>query len=175
MPLTGKKNYTTPVWWIGFIILSQIIFAVVLIKASIRVKSLQDDGFSVWDIYGPYLITQGVYMLILLAEAITYWKIRNSVVRKDFVWAHVGGLLFSFFFLPIFYGIAITLISGNNSSGDVRKNVETLYQIRTILFWSILVIAHIFFTLLLIDVFKKSRQQLGPPAPDSPDILNDYA
>lgn len=175
--LANKKSYTTPVWWIGFIILVELCFSIASIftlRKAMEVRSMFGEE-QMRRVYLTNLISFGIIVVVLLAEAITYWKIRKRITRKSFVWGHIGGLLLAFIIVPLLYTVSVALISANSIPDDFTRRMSIAGNIRIGLFWTLLVVAHICFVRVLIDAFKKRGEEPDPPTSDSPDILNDYA
>lgn len=104
----------------------------------------------------------GVTVAILIAELFTYWIIRRLIARKFLVWVHIIGLLMALVVLPIVFTFFI-------------PSLILDLDIRRMLNWTILIVGHACFVLVLIDAFKKRKKDQETVASDSPDILHDYA
>lgn len=175
--MANNKSYTAPVWWIGLVILVKVLLTILILFSFIRLMEVRDeltyDYFR--DQIKNQLISQGVLLIILVAEAIIYWRIRSRIIRKDFVWIHIGGLLLAFVMNPIAFIIFSAWQSMANNAGEVGSKIAIASQIRMYVVWAALIIGHICFVLVLIDAFRKQKKEQETPAPDNPDLLNDYA
>ncbi|NII25524.1 hypothetical protein HB364_10555 [Pseudoflavitalea sp. X16] len=176
--MATNKTYTTPVWWIAIIIVIKIGLTALFIMGIQRVQAMNDDyrNAQIDRIVINQLITQGVYIVILLAEVITYWKIRERIIKKGLVWGHIMGLLTAFVILPVAFMLYTAWLTMNSGGGDAGNKLRIAGTFQTVMIWSALIIGHTCFVMVLIDAFKKHPEpELEQPAPDSPDILNDYA
>ncbi|WP_315821635.1 hypothetical protein [Paraflavitalea speifideaquila] len=121
------------------------------------------------------LISQGAFLIILVTEAILYWRIRNRITRKDFVWMHIGGLLLAFVGIPIVFSVFVAFQSLSNGAGEAQSAIARISNINRYLIWAGIIIGHIGFVLVLINAFKKRSDNSDTATSDGQDILNDYA
>jgi hypothetical protein len=177
--LSANKTYTTPVWWIAIIIFIKIIFSIFYIIQIRDFQALDGSDYGrdiVKRLYINQLISQGVLIIVLLAEAIIYWRIRRRTLHRGLVWVHIGGLLAGFIVIPLLYTAYVAWLSVNSGDGNAGDKISDAILIQKVFIGVCLVVGHTCFILLLIDTFKKRRKQESePPASDSLDILNDYA
>lgn len=162
--LVNKTSYTTPVWWMGVITLLEVIAFLVLWSGvqDLRTKGNDIVNEATVKILMNQLNFLGVTVAILVAELFAYWIIRRFIVRKLLVWGHIIGLLLALVVLPI---VSTFFIASLNLDPDIRRAFH----------WTLLIVGHICFVLVLIDAFKKRKKDQETVASDSPDILNDYA
>lgn len=174
--MVNNKNFTAPVWWIAAIIFVKMAMAVFLFISMQHLLSISEEFYDpqLRRVFRNQLISQTVLIFILLAEAITYWKIRRRIEKKKLVWVHIVSLLMAFAVLPVFFMLYTTLLATRVVAADYSSRVRTTGISQTIIVWTFLIVGHVFFVMVLIDAFRK-RKEVQPPAPDSPDILNDYA
>jgi hypothetical protein len=100
--------------------------------------------------------------LILLAEAIVYWILRKRFYRMRWVWCHVVLLYMLLIILPGIYIFIIPLFSRDFESGSYYKWLGNLRLVRTFLYWSLLIMAHVFFVLTIVKSFSKnSSAEIG--------------
>lgn len=177
--MPNNKPYTAPVWWIAIIILVKIAMAISFV---IGVHNLEKSTYSDYyyaeefrRIYRNQLISQGVLIIILLAEAITYWKVRTRIKRKRLVWIHIAGLLLPFAVMPIAYTSFNIWLATQVVAADYSDKIRNVGVVQSILMWTCVIVGHICFVMVLIDAFRKRKEEAPPPAPDRPDILDDYA
>lgn len=175
--MTAKKSYTTPIWWIGFVILVKVLLTLAVLYTFIGVmKTRSELTYDYYrDLIKNELISQGIFLIILATEAIIYWRIRRRIMRKDFVWVHIGGLLLAFVGAPIGFTLFTAWQSMTNGAGDAGSKITIANNIRTYLVWAALIIGHIGFVLVLISANKKRSDELRSTTTNGPDILNDYA
>jgi hypothetical protein len=121
------------------------------------------------------VITQGVFLILLVVEAIIYWRIRKRSIRKDLAWLHIGGMLLAFVVIPIFFSVFVAWQGFSNSSGDARSTIVMISTINRYVMWAAIIIGHIGFVMVLINAYKKRTNETDPNTTDGPDILNDYA
>lgn len=162
--MADQKSYTTPVWWIGAITFLEAILLLVFWWGLQDFRTKDNDIAA--EITYRFMMKQlgslVVTLAILLAEVFAYWIIRKLIVRKFLTWIHIIGLLLAFVVLPIVFVF-------------FKASLKLDPDIRGTLHWTFLIVGHSCFVLVLIDVFKKRNKERETPAPDSPDLLNDYA
>lgn len=122
------------------------------------------------------VLNQAGIAVLLLAEAIVYWRLRNKSINRKWARLHVIPLFVGTGILPILFLLFMWW------SRVVHINVNKLQKvqdIRTGLVWGIFVIAHIFFVMMLIEVSKKRKAAKEVASrdkeQDGPDLLEDYA
>ena len=98
------------------------------------------------------------WICVLSVEAILYWRIRKRNTYRRASWAHVLILTLAFFF-PVLENIFILFLS--------RVNVRELYKTRSYynvqqgIYWALVVLAHVFFVLVILKCFKRPAPSFG--------------
>jgi hypothetical protein len=169
--LTSKKSYTTPEWWIGFMIFVKLIYLLVLFIALSRYQNSNGESADIdmSDVFMGQMINSGTTVILLLAEAITYWVIRRWIVKRVLVGIHIIGLLLTFVVIPFAF------ITYSTAFGNTSTEQTTGLSLRQVFIWTFFMVGHVGFVMVLIDACKKRKEKPESPAKDSPDILNDYA
>lgn len=122
------------------------------------------------------LISQGILSLVLIAELIVYWHLRDKDIKRQFAWAHILLLFVSMVILPLIPALYIWWatykqvgVGGLASSKQIRQGFE----------WGLFILAHLFFIMMLIDRKKRHKAEKEVTALDKeqegPDMLDDYA
>ena len=154
----------------SFIILWKILLATSLLFTLKKTVVDEETGTYFHDDNIREVIIQVIIIMILLAQAITYWKIRKRIARKGFVWGHIGGLLLAFVIAPMALTVYATWLSMNSGVGNYGREIIAAGAVLGVLVWASLIIAHICFVLVLIYAFKKRKEEPETPASDSPDM-----
>jgi magnesium-transporting ATPase (P-type) len=136
---------------------------------SLRRYALQ--GMSFTNIY----ITKGVYMAVIIGEAVFYWQYRKRIRASLFAWYHIGGMVMAFFILPSIQTIYPFLLDFTGSSGDGYREAYAIFsKVTMVVFWVFFIVAHIFFAMMIIKGFSNEKEE-EKVAGSSPDILSEYA
>ena len=137
-----RKNFTAPVWWLAVALVFQLLF---LISFYVVTRQYEGTGVSFASTY----ITRGAYIALIVGEGVFYWQYRARIRIRRFAWCHIVGMILAFIVFPLFqtwYSYWLTISSG---AGDARDKFILFNQISTIVFWSLFIIAHLFFVLLI--------------------------
>lgn len=167
--MSNRKSFTAPVWWIGiitFIILIPICFTVISFY-----NTRGNGGVDIEGEMRTVFISQAIILSILVAEGITFWKIRKKAFNRKFAWAYIICLLLAIIIVPvlnILFGVWADYFS------DSMETVRTTRQILSMLSGGSLIAAHVFFVLVLISAFRK-RPTLPVSETEGADLLEDYA
>ena len=111
--------------------------------------------------------------IILLAEAIMYWIMKNRLYRMQWVWFHVSSLYFVVLVLPILFVFLNYMIRRRFEIWDELEWIRKLNLLRNILFWSALLIGHLYFVLTIVKAFSKKgepEEENNEPA----DFLDEF-
>jgi hypothetical protein len=144
-----KKSFVAPFWFL--LVLGIILLLFVSLYVSVTLRNA-----SAYPRYAPRIFYWRIFMwpVIILIEALVYWRIRRRINYRMLSWAHVGILIFAFLanILLAMSGILHNhFFSGPNVSVD--RLVTARLQIR--LFWVFVGIAHCFFVWLIVNCFRK--------------------
>jgi hypothetical protein len=95
---------------------------------------------------------------IMFVEAAMYWIVRRRIVYRKAAWGHIllFALAYSLHFLGVYWDYFLLRIPGVWEM--YVNNGSILYLAQLCLFWSLTLVAHIFFARVLIKAFSK------PPA-----------
>lgn len=173
----GLKAFTVPFWWIGAIIALLLIPCVSLWIGYQRISALPQEDYleNLRKIYIRQLVMLGLLLVILIAEAITYWKIRRLIGRRSLVWTHLVTLLLAFIMIPLVITLYNAWLSKTYTPSQYSAKILFVATIRLSLMIVLLTFGHICFILVLKDAAKKRKQLKQPPEQAGDDILNDYA
>ena len=145
--MAARKSYMAP-FWMMILLLIVVIGYYVFLYAWLNSHAYEEivrKQVAVWATY-----TGG-----LLVETIVYFFLRKMKIRRLLIWSHVGALWFSFILIPLVFGIIQVYQSMNYSLEEFRSAGRMLQRIRFVLFWSALVIGHIFFVAAIINGFRR--------------------
>ena len=156
-----------PFWSVISLILLVVGYYAIMI---INTKSL---SFSP-DFYQAVFVQFIVVILVLIAEAFIYYFFRKKIVNRLWAMLHISLLYVALILIPVilvFLGPVLTQIF---TRADYNNSWRQVIIIKTILFWSALIVGHAFFILTIAkghslkNVTSKQRNE-------SSDLLNDFA
>ncbi len=101
-----------------------------------------------------FLITL-LWPIISFIEAIVYWRIRRKNYCRQDSWTHVLLLGFAIFFLPVIRPFLIAFMKMHIGERGFLKMENAVNDGLFILFWILIIIAHIFFVRVLRKHFFK--------------------
>lgn len=166
--MNNKKSYTAPFWFLIAIICVQAYFLCVFIQLAIGQQELAEKYLYDVDHPMPALLGQlinqsiqlGITVLILIAESVVLWRIQKKRFTRFFAWAYIILLLFVLIFIPVW------------AISDAMLVTRILVRPNEALYWLFVGAAHIFFSVMLMQVYKRKKQSaLVDPA----NLLDDYA
>jgi len=105
---------------------------------------------------------------LLIIEIIIYCIIRKRIYNKLWVGLH-SWITFAIFLLPIVIILFYNIIAEDYSPEEFAALSKRITQIRVILFYLFIVIAHIFFILTIVKSFK---QQIS--INETPGLLDEF-
>jgi hypothetical protein len=111
--------------------------------------------------------------VILLAEAIVYRLLQHRLDRMQWVWAHISSLYFLVLVLPFIIILLNIIVRRRFNSWDQFEWIRKLNLLRNLLFWSILLVGHLFFVLTIVRGFSKKRK-LQEDQNDSSNLLDEF-
>ena len=125
-------------------------------------------------IFASAYITRGVYLLIIISECVFYWQYRRRIMAKKLAWAHIAGMILIFLLLPLLQTLTTVWLSLRETSGNYGGSLIFLNKVNMVIFWSLFIIAHLFFAMLITKGLYSSSQDETENT-GGPDILNEYA
>jgi hypothetical protein len=158
-----KRNLTGPFWLLlifGFFkALSASAWISFFLSLQVEKRYLYDSRLNLWLlVFWPVLI---------IAEALLYWRIRHRNIYPRASWLHVM-LLFFAFLLPVLKSITRIIVYDRiNVRTDSLVYGRKADNTNNYLFWIIMVIAHCFFVWVIINCFKKKA-----PVPEDIQTVN---
>ena len=111
----------------------------------------------------PIIVQLTISLFVLLSEAIVYWKLRKTFYNMSWVWCHICLLYFILMVMPIVYLFLLPILNRSYSPEQYGEVMLNISRIRVIIFWSGLIIAHIFFVLTIVksNWKKESAESLA--------------
>jgi hypothetical protein len=106
----------------------------------------------------PVILQLLISFAVLLAEAVMYWKLRRRFSNMLWVWCHISLLYFILLIMPFAYLMLMPILNRYIEPVHYSDLMETLSWVRLILFWSLLVVAHIFFVLTIVKGYSKKNE-----------------
>lgn len=131
------KPFLAPVWLLSIAGLFQCILNLVVFKFQLK-------GFVYTPVFIFFLL---LWPGIAFIEAIVYWLIRKRITERRWVWTHVIFLFFALVMLRLL--MTVTLIVGSYT-GNAATVIQLTNKLDTYLFWSCVIIGHIFFVVALV-------------------------
>jgi len=163
--LTNKKSFTAPVWWMIFLILLVLWYSYQVVIAG--------KGLLIGSRRFKFLVIAGIFVSILLGEAIAYWCIRKRPVQKKLVWLHIISLLLAIVIVPVLYATFIYFWPELLPQESYEQWRAYLFNLKNILSLFFLVMGHGCFVTMLVKVFAQRRKE--PIIVQDTGILDDYA
>ena len=111
--------------------------------------------------------------VVLLAEAIVYRILQYRLYRIRWVWVHVSSLYFLVLILPILFVFLNFFIRRRVEAFESFEWIRKLNLLRNILFWSVLLIGHLFFVLTIVRAFSK-KSEPEEQNNESSDFLDEF-
>ena len=111
--------------------------------------------------------------VILLGEAIVYRLLQYRLDRMQWVWAHISSLYFIVLILPFVIVFLNIFIRRRFNSWDEFEWIRKINLLRNLLFWSILLVGHLFFVLTIVRGFSKKRK-LQEEQNESSNLLDEF-
>jgi hypothetical protein len=153
----------TPFWsMLILVILACLYYSLFLFNS--RVIPLNSRGTSP-EYFRRAVISFSVPVLILTAECIVYWFLRKKKIRKLLIRMHISLLYFALILLPILHVFVLFYLEKSMYMG-------LLFNIKFLVYWSCIIISHLFFIAVLINGFRPRKEQ--KPESDTSDILNEF-
>jgi hypothetical protein len=129
-----RKSFTGPFWWV----VALGAFYVLQAAANLLLGKPGDGG--VW-----FVLLSLLWVVILIVEAVLYWRIRKRNEARKESWAHVVTLGFTFL-VPVFKGAMIEAFFGEVFGEQIGKELLDYFSWeKTALYWTLMVMAHVFF------------------------------
>ena len=151
--MAARKSHMAPFWMMALLVIIVVGYYIYLFVTLKIIGSPQ---------VMRYLVTTwSIEIVVLLAEAITYWFIRKWKMPKLFVWAHIGSSWFSFVLIPLVIGIIIVIISSMHSPNEFYSIGDTILKIRSVLFWTGVIIGHAFFIAAIVKGARNKESENG--------------
>lgn len=154
MTLQTAKRFLAPVWFMLGIAIFAFFYNYLLFSVVYKINTSAMTGFVLF----MFLL----WPLLILSEGFVYWLIRYKITERKWAWAHVIFILFALVLLRCAEIILLAL-------RIIRKTDSAIARFETYLFWSSVIIAHIFFVIVLV---RCSAAKKEPPVGDS--FLNEY-
>lgn len=172
----SNKPYTTAVWWLVIIIIMKTILVALNIFSMQQMVGPNEEYYNVElrRIINNQLISHLILVVILVAEAITYWKIRYRTVRKGLVSGHLVGLSVAFIIMPVVANMYAFWITAHSGAGGAGDKLASFFTIQRAIIWAFIIIGHVCFVMVLMDAYRKKTGLIALPADGTDDILNDY-
>lgn len=141
-----RKSFTGPFWVVvvlgGFYVLSMAV--------TLLFGKPDDAGVG-------YVLLSLLWTAVLVGEALLYWRIRKRNEARKESWAHVVTLAFTFL-VPVFRGVMIEAFFGKVFGEQIGKEMLDYFSWeKTALYWTLMVLAHMFFGRVLWKVFVVMR------------------
>jgi len=137
-------------------------------------KNLGDLDESNVDSVISSIIWQMVLALAVVAvEATVYWLLKRKFYRMSWVWAHVSLLYFVLMVVPLLYPLGNLILFNYMGSGHAGEWVLMISNVLSTLFWSAVVVAHIFFVLTIVRSLK-ARKQKEKGTYDPASLLDEF-
>lgn len=159
---------------LGFRVLCWVILLRLLILGIVYFAAYRYSGsyydLSRINIFSAYQIA---VLIILFLEALIYWSIKFRIANKYWVKAHVWLMFFAMIILPFFAWLTLTIAPQYLSLTEFSRLRFWASSIRFYFGWGLIIIAHIFFVLTLINFFN-TRNQVAKTE-NSPDMLDEFS
>jgi len=156
-----KKNITGPFY---FLLIFGILDTLFIIGIILTLTSLNAPRhFNIWGFF--------INPAVLLIEASVYWLIRKKNRNPRASWTHV--ILMTLAFLtPAIRGLTYFFFDRITVSATIGPVFRTANIIQAVLFWGLLILAHIYFVRVLKSTRSKPAQT---EAASSENLLDDLA
>ncbi len=99
--------------------------------------------------YTSIYITKGAYIALIIGECVFYWQYRARIRRRRFAWCHIIGMVLAFIVFPLVQTFVTSWLMSTSAAGDARDRFILFNQISIITFWTLFILAHLFFVLLI--------------------------
>jgi|GEM_PF-1340899 len=173
-----QKTFLVPVYIIVFSVLVGAAFEWPIVMSILKNKPSASDSFDndLRKLFIGRLVNTAIVYIIMLAECLVYWMIREKRIRKDFAIGHAVAVALALVGIPVGFAITYNFIDLSIPSDETARTIQIMNALDSGLFKAFLIIAHICFTLLLMNVWKSRKEKLVEIAGgDEKDILNDHA
>ena len=161
-----KPGNTKPFWALFILLILDLAWRTALIITVVKLRPLGGQVNFI-----PIIVQMTVTFIVLLSEAIVYWKLRRRFEKMSWVWAHIFLLYFILILMPIVYLFVLPLLTNYFNPQRSSSLIINLSVTRVILFWSSVAIAHIFFVLTIVKSKWKNKSTVA--ANDEPANLLD--
>jgi hypothetical protein len=167
--MVKPKRYLLGFWVLCGVIFFQLLSLTVLYFATRRL--IHDNVYALKiNIINAYQI---MLVAILFLEAMTYWSLRNNIVNRQWVKAHVWLVFFAMVVIPFFTWFLLFITA--RYLGMHQFSVLKIWVVRARLYisWSVFIIAHVFFILTLVNFFKAKSQHVQSET--TADVLEEFS
>ena len=112
-----------------------------------------------------------ITIVILIAEAVTYWILRRRFYRMSWIWTHVVLLYIVLLILPLVY-VFLSFVLPRYLNPELYADWLAKFSMAQItIYWVGLAIAHVFFVLTIVYGFQKKK--LAEPVGNEPTHILD--
>jgi len=140
------KPFLAPVWFMLSIAIFAFFYNYLLFSVVYKINTSSMRGFVLF----MFLL----WPLLILSEGFVYWLIRYKITERKWAWAHVIFILSALVLLRCVEIILLAL-------RIIRKTDSAIARFEAYLFWSSVIIAHIFFVIVLVRSFT-AKKNLPP-------------
>jgi uncharacterized membrane protein len=157
------KAWNTPIWFMVVIFIFSCLQSLATLKITRQFTTTEMTERALFNmIFWPSLI---------LAESIIYWMIRKRIKERKWVWAHLLFSLLAFVLLMILrILISFIILAYNEDQGNTIFRLTN--TIEFYIYWSSLIIGHVFFVIAIVRSFSGKSAQLPH---DDNDFLSEVA
>jgi hypothetical protein len=148
-----KRTFTGPFWGILILEIVYITLALFAIYFLEMMKIRYPSMSGRYDISYIMIIKSLVWVVVLSGEAILYWRVRKRNIYRRESWGHVLILILAFV-LPALENIFVLFLGKALNIRDIYK-MRSSYYVQQAIYWSLVVLAHVFFVRVVVRCFKK--------------------
>jgi hypothetical protein len=167
--MNQPKKYLLGFRVLCWVILLRLLILGIVYFAAYRYSGSYYDLSSI-NIFSAYQI--GV-LIILFFEALIYWSIKFRIANKYWVKAHVWLIFFSMIMLPFFTWLILIIAPQYLSLAEFSRLRFWASAIRFYFGWGLIIVAHIFFILTLVDFFN--NKNLAAANSNPADVLDEFS
>lgn len=150
MPQTGYKRFIMPVWVLA---ITAVLKSGAVVASVIAVK-LYAERQGRGPVAASWWLDAGI-VLLLIVQAVIYWKLQNQIFSRVWAGLHVYITLFVLLIAPLLViGISI-LISYRLRTNAYLQMLSVINRLRLYLFWALLAAANVFFTANCIKSWRR--------------------
>lgn len=154
-PGKNSKSFMAPVWIMASIVVVRIIIMANTIIAMRQLQLRHGAGINKFA-----LLSGSAFIIIALAEAIVYWRIRIKKYNRARARAHLLLMLVSMVVLPLLFILFARTARFYLNSDRFVKLIRTFSTLQFYLFWIGFIAGTLLFVSIAINAFSPAEEQL---------------